>query len=98
MNLIVTRHQGAVEWLGRRGLVGAYVEHATGEEGEPGDSVYGPVPIDFAAKFLGRGLSVYFIALPGISLDQRKGELSADQMDEAGATLLHVKAIEIEPA
>ena len=98
MNLIVTRHPGAVEWLERRGLTGTYIEHATGDEGEPGDAVYGPPPIDFAAKFLGRGLSVYFIALPEISLDLRKGELSADQIEAAGATLLHVKAIQIEPA
>jgi CRISPR-associated protein Csx16 len=98
VNLIVTRHPGAIEWLERRGVDGRYIEHATGDEGEPGDSVYGPIPIDFAAKFLRRGLTVYFVALPGLSLDLRKGELSADQMDKAGATLLHVKAIEIEPA
>jgi putative CRISPR-associated protein (TIGR02620 family) len=97
MNLIISRHPHAVEWLELRGISGRLIEHATGEEGHPGDSVYGPLPVDYVDKFLRRGLSVFFIALPKITLDQRKGELSVKEMDDAGACLMQVKSITLDP-
>jgi CRISPR-associated protein Csx16 len=96
VNLIITRHPGAVEWLARKGITGRLVEHATGDEGAAGDSVYGPIPIDLAEGYLRRGLAVYFIAMPKLSLDRRKGELSVVEMTEAGATLVRVSSIRLD--
>jgi len=46
--------------------------------------------------FLRRGLSVYFIALPRIALDKRKGDLTEAEMDKAGACLFRVRSIVLE--
>lgn len=97
MNLIITRHPAAVEWLRRRGISGSEIQHATGNEGRPGDSVYGVLPVDYVDKFLKRGLSVFFVALPNLTLDARKGDLSVEDMDRAGARLYRVRSIEVEP-
>lgn len=97
MNLIITRHRGAVDWLRTRGITGTVIEHATGKEGRSGDKVYGILPADYMDKFLRRGLPVYFIALPDIPLDKRKGDLSEAEMNEAGACLFRVRSIELEP-
>jgi len=98
VNLIITRHVGAIEWLKSKGVTGEYLPHASGEEGQSGDSVFGPVPIDLAAKFLARGLQVYYIALPGLTLDQRKGELTSEVMDHAKASLVRVDRLELKEA
>jgi CRISPR-associated protein Csx16 len=97
MRLIITRHHGAVEWLRRKGIEGTLIEHASGDEGREGDSVYGPLPLDYVEKFLKRNMVVYFIALPGLTLDKRTGDLSADEMEAAGACLLKVRSLTMEP-
>jgi putative CRISPR-associated protein (TIGR02620 family) len=97
MNLIITRHAGTVAWLRRRGIEGTFYEQATGEEGHPGDSVYGVLPLDYVDKFLRRGLSVFYVGLPAIRIEQRKGDLSEAEMEEAGACLYRVLSVAIEP-
>jgi CRISPR-associated protein Csx16 len=96
LNLIITRHPAAVGWLKKRGITGNEIKHATGDEGQSGDSVYGVLPVDYVEKFLGRGLQVYFIALPGLTLNERKGDLPEAAMEAAGACLLRVVSIRIE--
>jgi CRISPR-associated protein Csx16 len=96
MNLIITRHRGAVDWLRARGITGTVIEHATGTEGRSGDTVYGILPADYMDRFLRRGMPVFFIALPNIPLDKRKGDLSEAEMNEAGACLFRIRSIELE--
>lgn len=82
MNLIVTRHSGAVEWLRRRGITGEVISHAT-EEAVRGRRVFGVLPLALAAE----AAEVWSIDLPGLRADQRGVDLTPEEMDDAGASL-----------
>ena len=84
---LVTRHRGAVEWVSSRGhTADVIVGHFDPAGIRPGDVVIGTLPVNLAAGVCARGgrylnLSVTVpAALRGI-------ELSADQLDEFGATI-----------
>jgi putative CRISPR-associated protein (TIGR02620 family) len=83
MKVVITRHQGAVEWLKRNGHVSDdvyVVAHAT-EFDVRGNEVYGVVPMNLAllAKV------VHNIDMPAMPISARGQELTADQMDLYGA-------------
>ena len=83
--LVVTRHQGAVDWLVRHGHVGPDVDvvaHATADN-VAGKDVFGVLPLHLAAV-AGR---VNSIDLPNLPADRRGTDLSADDMDAFGAVL-----------
>ena len=80
--LIITRHRGAVEWLRRAGITGAVLEHATPAD-VTGQDVVGVLPLHLAAL----AASMAVIDLPQLLLEQRGKDLSAEEMDAAGATL-----------
>lgn len=83
MNIIITRHAGAVEWLRREGVTGKVVSHAT-EKDVTGQVVYGMLPLHLAAL----AERVITIDLPNLAPGQRGSELSADEMEKAGARLV----------
>lgn len=81
-NLIVTRHEGAIEWLRRQGITGDVVAHATADD-VAGRIVYGALPLHLAAA----ADAVVAIDIPDLPAGKRGHELSADELTEYGATL-----------
>ena len=82
----MTRHRGAVDWLRRRGLDAPVVAHATAEEVR-GKRVYGVLPLHLAAA----AADVYTIDMPGLPAEKRGQDLTAAEMDEYGARLIHYR-------
>ena len=89
MFLIVTRHQGAVEWLRRQGVEGDVVSHTTPEMVK-GRHVIGVLPYGLASL----AKSYTALELPGLKPGQRGDELSPEAMDEAGARLVTYRVAE----
>jgi len=79
--VIVTRHKGAVEWLKRRGVTGPTFDRVRRSDIRD-KIVYGVVPLPMSrfAKM------VYIIDMP--YADQDYDEMSADDMERAGAHLV----------
>lgn len=82
MIVIVSRHQGLVDWLRRKGIVGKVIAHATPDDVR-GKDVIGNLPLHLAAM----AKSVTVVDMPALPADWRGQDLSPEQMDEAGATL-----------
>ena len=82
MIVIVSRHQGLVDWLAQRGITGKVVAHATPDDVR-GKDVIGNLPLHLAAM----AKSVTVVDMPTLPADWRGQDLSPDQMDQAGATL-----------
>ena len=80
--VIVTRHSGMVEWLGRNGVEGEVLERASREDVE-GMRVYGRLPMHLAALTE----SYTTISIPKVfkRLENAERDLTADEMDELGA-------------
>ncbi len=100
MNVIVTRHPGAVEWLRAKGIAGRIVEHLTPDDiGElrRGDAVYGVLPLPLISLLLSRGVSFYLLALPEVPADLRGVELSPADMDRMGARMFMVRGLDLVP-
>ena len=81
--LIVTRNEGAVEWLRRRGIAGEIVAHVSDPDQVKDRVVYGVLPFYLASI----AAEVVTIDMPGLRQDQRGQDLSPEEMDSAGATL-----------
>lgn len=82
MVVIVSRHQGLVDWLAQRGIVGKVIVHATPDDVR-GKDVIGNLPLHLAAM----AKSVTVVDMPALPADWRGQDLSPDQMDQAGAKL-----------
>lgn len=80
--LIVTRHQGLVEWLARHGIEGE-VKAQVGPDDVRGKHVVGVLPLALAAE----AASITTVDMPGLRPDQRGVDLTPGEMDAAGATL-----------
>ena len=81
IDLIVTRHPGAVEWLRRKGITAPVVAQATPPQIR-NKVVVGNLPIDMAAMTM----CVVAICYPGEAAP-RGAEYTADDMDRANAEL-----------
>lgn len=82
--IIVTRHDGMVEWLRRKGITGDVLERATKADVE-GMQVYGKLPMYLAAL-----TEIYTtVSIPKVfgRLEQSERDLTADEMNEMGAYL-----------
>jgi len=84
--VIVSRHIGAVEWLSRQGIHGRVISHATPED-VVGKVVIGNLPLHLAAL----AEEVWAIELPYLVRLQRGGELTVEEMEQAGARLRRYK-------
>lgn len=81
--IIVTRHEGAVEWLRtRHGVEGLVIAHAAPDT-VAGKIVYGILPLHLAAL----AAQVWSIDMPNLPAEFRGQELTPEQMDTAGACL-----------
>ncbi len=84
--LIVTRHTGAVEWLRRKGITGKVVDSLDRHDLPQKQNVVGVLPLPLAVSLLENGCNVYLIQFPPRN-GPKGADLSADEMDEAGAKL-----------
>lgn len=92
----VTRHTGALAWAKRRGLNAVPVPHLDPASVRPGDTVIGTLPIHLAAAICAAGAN--FLALEiAVPPDKRGVELSADEMEAFGATLVAYDVRRREP-
>ncbi len=88
--LIVTKHVGMVQWLGSKGIEGEVTPWASAEDVR-GRVVYGShLPIWLAA-LTERYYCIRFRG--GMPEKMKRRELSAEEMDEAGA---HIQAYEVK--
>lgn len=82
----VTRHQGAKDWAERKGFDAEIVSHFDVKTVEKGDVVLGTLPVHLAAEIWDRQGSYFHLVL-NIPADLRGVEMTADKMEELGATL-----------
>ena len=92
-----TRHPGAREWAESRGFrVDLHVGHLDVAAVEPGDIVMGTLPVNLAADVQARGARYLHLSLDLVP-ELRGRELSAEQMERAGARLEEYSVVRIEP-
>ncbi|NLO80568.1 MAG: CRISPR-associated protein Csx16 [Xanthomonadaceae bacterium] len=94
---IVSRHPGALEWLRRQGITGREVAHLDLGQVAAGDKVVGTLPISMVAELCALGACYYHLEL-NLLREQRGRELSADELDAAGARLVPYEARRVEDA
>ncbi|WJW76826.1 CRISPR-associated protein Csx16 [Thiohalobacter sp. IOR34] len=76
-----------MEWAQRQGIaVDNMVDHLDPEQVEAGDTVIGTLPVHLAARICERGARYWHLTL-NLTADMRGRELSADDLDAAGARL-----------
>lgn len=96
MMYFVSRHFGAIDWARRQGLpVDRWVPHLRLEDVAPGDTVAGTLPVTLAAEVCRRGARYLHLSLD-LPPHWRGRELSADELEQAGARLecFHVRRCE----
>jgi putative CRISPR-associated protein (TIGR02620 family) len=79
--IIITRHQGLIEWLSRKGITGTVIEHISDDKMIFNRVVIGNLPLALAS----RAKLVITVDLPNLRADQRGKDLTPEEMDEAGA-------------
>jgi len=94
--LIVTRHSGAVRWLNSKGINGINVYNLKEEDVEKDDVIYGVLPLQLVAIAVNKGAEVNLLTLPNIAYEDRGRELSPEEMDKAGVSILRVSNISLE--
>jgi len=83
IDLITTRHEGAIEWLRQQGVMAPVKQDNATAEDVTGKIVCGVLPMHLAA------LTEYFISIdiPNMPADKRALELTAEEMYQYGAYL-----------
>ena len=83
----VSRHAGALEWATRKGLaVDEFVHHLDQALVHGGDIVMGSLPVNLAAAVCERGARYLHLSVD-LPEQLRGKELSADQLEQLGATI-----------
>jgi len=97
MIYLVTRHNGAIEWLRTKGYDGVAEPHLERDQIAGGNLYIGVLPIPMVKEILDAGSRFFLLVLPDLAFGQRGQEMTPEQMDRAGAHLLEVKRIEMVP-
>ena len=71
MNYIVTRHEGAVEWLHSKGYYGNVLPHLKQEQISEGNTYIGVLPIPMVKAILDAGSRFLLLVLPDVAPSQR---------------------------
>lgn len=85
--IIVTRHNGLVDWLSRHGITGKVIASATADD-VTGKHVIGALPLHLAS--LADRVTTVDYTCP---MELRGKDLTAQQLDELGAVLNTYKVI-----
>lgn len=91
----VTRHAGAVEWAGKRGIAAESVTHLDVGRVTKGDKVIGTLPVSLAAEVCARGARYLHLTLD-IPPEERGKELTAEAMHHLGARLEEYRVERVE--
>lgn len=91
----VTRHGGAVEWLRRKGIAAAIVEHLDPGQVRPGDVVLGTLPVHVVAALNAKGARFKHLAYD-TPAELRGRELSADDLERLGARLVEYRVERVD--
>lgn len=83
--VIIPCYTGFVEWLSRRGITGRVIAGQVTADDVRSKRVYGVLPLHLAAV----AAELVVVDMPGIPLESRGWQdLTADELDAAGATLV----------
>lgn len=82
----ITRHQGAKDWAARQGFDAEIISHFDTKIVEKGDIVLGTLPVNLIAEICERKGSYHHLVI-NIPAELRGVEMTADKMEELGATL-----------
>ena len=88
--VIITRHDGAVEWLRQHGIFGKVIAHAS-EADVIGKDVVGILPLHLAA--LANSVTAIVMDLPP---ELRGKDITPEQMDDCGAKLVKYEVRRVE--
>jgi len=97
--IIISRHQGAIEWLKKKGIGGEVKKHFSPEDIksiQPNDVVIGNFPLNLVKQLIDRGVIVYLIYMPGMAYNERDNDLTPDEMDERGAKLVEIEKLKLQ--
>ncbi len=94
---LITRHSGAIDWLSQQGLkVDKHIEHLDNiDMFQPGDEVIGVLPFNIVAALCDKGVKYYHLDIR-IPVELRGVELSAQQLEELGATLTPYHVVKLK--
>ena len=81
--IIITRHQGMVNYLAAQGITGQVIAHVSAPDQVRGAHVYGAIPLHLAAL----AASVTVVDMPTLPAEMRGQDLTAEQMTQYGATM-----------
>src|SRR5690606_21287108 len=88
-SVIVSRHAGMIEWLRRQGIKAEVLSHVEHPIQIWNLVVYGNIPYHLAAE----ARIVITADMPKLRVDQRGKEISPEEMDEAGASLVAYRVL-----
>ncbi len=91
--IIVTTHKGLVEWLARQGITGEVLERVTGQQVR-GARIIGTVPLHLAAE--AAEIVIVKLANAPKGLKQERVDLTADELDAAGARLVRYRVTALD--
>jgi len=91
----ISRHAGAHAWADRQGFVAEVVQHFDPAVVQPGDVVLGTLPVHLAAEVCENG-GRYFHLEMDVPASLRGQELSADDMENLGASLTEFFVVRAE--
>lgn len=90
---IVTRHQGAVDWLKQQGIiVQQHVTHLNLAILKPNDTVIGSLPVQMVAQLTAKNVRYIHLSLT-VPEHLRGTELSIEQMQECNVKLEEISAV-----
>ena len=91
--IIVSRHQGAIDFVLSNGFNGRIVEQFSPEMAESGMVVIGILPVHLIGEVLKSGSRFIQIQLPEVPREMRGQELTPEQMVQYGAKLVEVEQL-----
>ena len=93
MKYLVTRHQGAKQWVEEQGIViDELIVHLDATQLQSGDTVIGTLPINIVATLNNNGIRYFHLSL-NLPANARGKELTADDMTRFGAKLEEYQAV-----
>ena len=91
-HFFVSRHQGAIEWARKHpwSRHAEFLPHLDLASVLPGDTVIGTLPVHLAAAVCAKGAKYLHLSIE-LTAQQRGHELTAEELDDAGAHLVPYK-------